>query len=280
MELSKSVTPEEEMPRAVVATEIGDWNDVLRLQDIELDEPSGAVLKIRVLATGLCFPDVLTVQGKHIFKKSAPFVPANEVAGQVIGLGDDVSGRFKIGDIVFGTTFTGGLCEEALMLESGAYKVPSNVDPTLLAGFEVNYGTAYHGLVDLARIKEGETVLILGCSGGVGMAALDLSKALGAKCVACCSTNEKLEYCRRAGADILINYATAGGGNFKTALKDAGVYGSIDIVFDPVGGKWSEPALRALGFGGRFIVIGFAAGGANPKDAIPKLALNLALVGH
>ena len=172
------------------------------------------------------------------------------------------------------------VAEYALVPTPNAYKVPEGVDPSLVAGFEVNYGTAYHGLVDIAKMKEGETVLVLGASGGVGLAAVDLCKALGAKVVACASTSGKLAVCKKAGADVLINYVEGGGGNFKKALKEAGVYGDIDIVWDPVGGKFTEPAVRSLAFGGRLVVVGFASGGANPKSAIPKLPLNLALLNE
>jgi len=121
---------------------------------------------------------------------------------------------------------------------------------------------------------------VLGASGGVGMSAIDLGKALGCTVIACASTAEKLECCRKAGADVLINYVMDGDGNFKQALKDADVYGEVDVVYDPVGGKWSEVAIRSMAWGGRHIVIGFASGGANPKSAIPKIPLNLTLLNE
>jgi len=268
--------------KGIVATQIGPWRDSLAVVDdveglmdskLEVDD---ALVKIKVIAAGLCFPDILTVEGKHMMPKPAPHVPCNEIAGEVIEVGPDVT-NFKVGDKVFGTCFTGGLSTEALCRQDDLYKIPDGVDPNLVAGMEVNYGTTYHALVDVAEMKEGETLLVLGASGGVGMAAIDLGKALGCTVIACASTQAKLEACKAAGADVLINYTK---GSLKTLLKEAGVYGSIDVVYDPVGGDFSEPAIRALAFGGRFIVIGFAAGGDTPKNAIANVPLNLALLNE
>ena len=222
---------------------------------------------------------VLVVEGKHVSKKAAGHVPGNEIAGVVIAIGHDVT-SVRIGDNVFGMCYTGGLAEEALMQEQDVYVVPPTIDPNTLAGFETNYGTTYHSLVDLAQLAEGETLLVLGASGGVGLAAVDLGHALGARVVACASTAQKLVHCREAGADVCINYVEDGGGNFKQALKDAGEYGNIDVVYDPVGGDFTEVALRSLGFGGRLVIVGFAAGGTNPKSAIAKLPANLALLNE
>ena len=172
---------------------------------------------------------------------------------------------------------SGGLSEETSLREIDAYILPDNVSAHAASGFELNYGTVYHGLVDLGNLTAGETLLVLGASGGVGMAAIDIGKAIGANVIACASTENKLEACKRAGADELINYE---GGDFKALLKDSGYYGSIDVVFDPVGGNFSEPALRALDWAGRFIVVGFAAGGVTPKDAIPRVPLNLILLNE
>ena len=213
------------MPLAVVATDIGDWRKVLQVQQVEALEASEGLILVRVHAAGLCFPDVLTVEGKHVMKKSAPFTPGNEIAGRVAAISDEDAEEtgIKVGDVVFGTCASGGMAEFALMPATNAYRVPEGVSPALVAGFEVNYGTAYHGLVDIAKLKEGDTVLVLGASGGVGLAAVDLCKALGATVVACASTEAKLAICKKAGADVLVNYVTGGGGNFKKALKEAGV---------------------------------------------------------
>ena len=265
---------------AVVVKEIGAWETAMEVRD-DWERPAvgeGSVL-VRVLACGLCFPDVLVVEGKHVSQMTAPYVPGNEIAGEVIAVGDDVT-SIAVGDVIFGTCYSGGLAEEALLLEQDCYVVPPTIDPNHVAGFEVNYGTTYHGLVDIAKICEGETLLVLGAAGGVGLAAVDLGHALGARVVACASTAEKLEHCRRAGADVLINYVTDAGGDFKQALKDAGVYGDIDVVYDPVGGAFTEVGLRSLSFGGRIVIVGFASGGTNPKSAIAKLPANLALLNE
>jgi len=273
--------------RSVVAKAIGPYKDVLEMRkshplaedfNDELEEKD---VRVRVISAGLAFPDVLVVEGKHIQKKQAPFVPASEVCGTIVAMGvDGADAGFKVGDVIFGLAKTGAMSEYALMDVENAYHVPVGVSPHVAAGFEVNYGTTWHGLIDLASLKEGETLLVLGASGGVGMAAIDIGKAVGAKVVACASTQAKLDACAAAGADVLINYVTDGGGDFKAALKKHGVYGSVDVVYDPVGGRFSEPSIRALAFGGRFIVVGFASGGATPKDAIPKIPLNLALLNE
>ena len=212
-------------------------------------------------------------------KRTPPFSPASEVCGTVVEIGEDVDG-FAVGDKVFGAEISGGLAELTRVPSHTCYKLPDGVDPTLAAGFELNYGTSWHGIVDVAKLQEGETMLVLGASGGVGMAAIDIGRALGANVVACASTTAKLQACVEQGANRTINYSDADGTSFKQKLKAAGIYGGIDVVFDPVGGGVSEPAMRALGWGGRFLVIGFAAGGENPKEAIPNLPINLALLNE
>ena len=264
---------------AVIATKIGPWRESLQLQPSpEVTSPGSGLLKIRVLSAGLAFPDVLTVEGKHIMQREAPFVPANECAGEVTEIGPDCEEfGFSVGDVVFGSGLYGALQQHTLLSAEHAYRLPPGVSVDVAAGFELNYGTTWHGLVDNARLQRGEKLLVLGASGGVGMAAIDIGVALGAEVIACASSPAKLEACAAAGATTLINYAE---GDFKAALKDAGVYGDVDVVYDPVGGHVAEPAMRAMGWGGRFVVIGFAAGGATPKTAIPAFPLNLALLNE
>ena len=272
--------------RSLVASEEGDWRRVLSVQPEHPDAdmlaaPEDGQLLVDVISAGLAFPDVLTVEGKHIMSKAPPFVPANEVCGRVTAVGPECEeSGFAVGDLVCGVAVTGSMAERAIMLAEQTYRVPAGVDPNVAAGLEVNYGTTWHGLVDLAQIQSGETLLVLGASGGVGMAAIDIGKARGARVVACASTAAKLAACKAAGADVLVNYASDGGGDFKAALKEHGVYGEVDVVYDPVGGKFSEVSFRAMGWGGRFLVVGFASGGATPKDAIPRLPLNLALLNE
>lgn len=238
------------------------------------------MLLVRVVTCGLAFPDILVVEGKHMMSREPPFSPASEIAGEVVAVGEGAEDEFAVGNRVFGNALSGGLAPFAIMSATSAFKIPDGVSTSIAAGLELNYGTVYHGLKDLCRLKSGEKLLVLGASGGVGMAAVDIGQALGAEVIACASTSAKLAACREAGASSCINYVTAGDGDFKAALKQAGVYGDIDVVLDPVGGRWSEPSMRALGWGGRFLVVGFASGGATPKAAIPKIPLNLALLNE
>lgn len=261
------------MPFAVVCKQLGTYEEVLKLEDKPALVPGRGEVVVRVLSTGLCFPDILTVMGKHVFKPQPPFVPCSEVCGQISAVGEGCS--MKVGDVVFGQG-SGTLREEVLMYEKQLYPAPAGVDPHVLASLPTNYGTTIHALKDIAKLQPGERLCVLGASGATGISAIELGKAMGAIVVACASSAEKLEACRTAGADVLINYSSP---NFKDKLKkEAG--GPLDVVYDPVGGEYSEPALRALGMGGRFLVIGFASGGQNPNSAIPKIPLNLALLNE
>eukprot|EP00924_Labyrinthula_sp_SR-Ha-C_P016214 maker-scaffold_52-snap-gene-0.2-mRNA-1 protein AED:0.01 eAED:0.01 QI:59/1/1/1/1/1/2/16/349 len=272
------------MVKAIVATKQGAWKESLEVQEHPEDvfEISNDQVLISVKYAGLCFPNILVVEGKHAMSKPFPHVPTDEVAGIVEKVGSEVK-NLKPGDFVFGTCLSGGLSEKAICAAENLYKVnpgpsgPNNESLKKLAGFEVNYGTTYHGLVHIGKVKKGEVVLVLGGSGGVGMACIDLAKALGCKVIAAASTDEKLKACKQQGADEVLNYSKE---DLKTGLKRIGAYGKVDVVFDPVGGKFSEPALRSLAFHGRFLVIGFASGGANPKSGIPKIPLNLALLNE
>mmetsp|Transcript_128097 Transcript_128097/g.362618 ORF Transcript_128097/g.362618 Transcript_128097/m.362618 type:complete len:342 (+) Transcript_128097:59-1084(+) len=263
------------MPRAIVVHKEGPYQG-LKVEDVKAMEPHAGTVVVRVLSCGFAFPDILTIGGTHIFKPPVPFIPGREICGVVTAVGPGVK-RLRVGDRVFGSGVRGGISEEAEIMETNAYPLPDGVAPEIGAGFELNYGTTYHGLVDLGGLRSGEVLLVLGASGGVGAAAIDLGKALGATVIACASSEEKLAFCRDAGADYTINYEQ---NNLRDALKKLGMDGKVDMVYDPVGGQWSEPALRSLGWGGRFLVVGFAAGGETPKDAIPKMPLNLALLNE
>ena len=266
--------------KAVVCNKNGPYASSLNISTVERKALEYGQCRIRVEAAGLSFPDVLIIEGKHITKKDVPFTPGSEVCGEIVEVGEGVEGGWAIGDRIFGTTSAGALGEEACVYPEGFYRLPEGVHPNIGAGFELNYGTTYHGLVDIANLQRDETLLVLGASGGVGMAAIDIAKALGAKVVACASTAAKLAACKRAGADVLVNYVEDAGGDFKKALKVAGVYGNIDAVYDPVGGKYSEVAMRSLRWQGRYVVVGFASGGTNPRSAIPRIPLNLALLNE
>mmetsp|Transcript_28836 Transcript_28836/g.73104 ORF Transcript_28836/g.73104 Transcript_28836/m.73104 type:complete len:343 (+) Transcript_28836:76-1104(+) len=263
------------MPRAVLVHKEGPYQD-LKLEDVPALKPAPGNVVVRVLSCGLAFPDVLTVLGKHIMRKPVPFVPGNEVSGEITAVGEGVTG-LRVGDRVFGTSIRGGLSDEAEIMAAMASPLPEGVDPDVAAGFELNYGTTYHGLIDIGHLAAGETLLVLGASGGVGAAAIDIGKAVGATVIACASSQEKLDFCKAAGADHVINYESS---DLRAELKKLKKDGAIDVVYDPVGGKWSEQALRAMGWGGRFLVVGFASGGQVPKDAIPSIPLNLALLNE
>lgn len=263
------------MPLAAIVHKEGLYEDV-KFEERPALKPSKGCVVVDVLSAGLAFPDILTVGGKHISKPPTPFVVGAEVCGRITAVGEGVK-DWKLGDTVFGTSATGGIAEEAELFAKGIYQLPLGVNPTVAAGFELNYGTTWHGIVDLGGLQAGETLLVLGASGGVGAAAIDIGKAHGATVVACASSEEKLAFCESAGADHLINYEKD---DLRTELKKMKLDGRIDMVYDPVGGRWAEPAMRSLGWAGRYLVIGFAAGGETPKDAIPKLPLNLALLNE
>ena len=173
---------------AVIAHTVGPYRDSLEVASVPTKTTaSDGCLLVAVEAAGLSFPDVLTVEGKHVFKKEAPFVPGAEIAGTVTAVGEGVE-RFKVGDRVFGCSLGGAITQQAEVQEANAYELPASVPAHLAAGFELNYGTVYHGLIDLGELGEGDNLLVLGASGGVGMAAIDIGKAVGANVIACAST--------------------------------------------------------------------------------------------
>lgn len=252
--------------RAVVCKELGPPEN---LQVVELPDPEpgkGEVL-IDVAAAGVNFPDALIIQGLYQFKPSPPFSPGGEVSGTVAAVGEGVEG-FAVGDRVVAGLAWGGFAEKVVAPADKVIKVPDGVDMAVAASFFLAYATSLYALDDRAGLKKGETLAVLGAAGGVGLAAVQLGKAMGAKVIACASTDEKLALCREHGADETINYREE---DLKQRLK-ALSGGGVDVLYDPVGGELSEQALRAMGWGGRFLVIGFAAGD------IPKVPLNLVLL--
>ena len=222
----------------------------------------------RVEAVGLNFYDTLIIAGKYQTKPPLPFSPGGEFAGTVESVGAGVTG-FAAGDRVVGYITHGGAREHTAAPAEKLVKLTAALDSDRAAGLTIAYGTAYHALKDRARLREGETLAVLGASGGVGLAALELGKLMGARVIACASSEEKLAFARAHGADATVNYARE---DLKEALKRLGGEDGIDVVFDPVGGVASEAALRAIAWGGRHLVVGFAAG------EIPKLPLNLTLL--
>jgi NADPH2:quinone reductase len=230
------------------------------------DLPPGHV-RVRVHYCGVGLPDLLMMSGKYQVKPPLPFVPGSEVAGVVIETAPDVR-HIPVGARVTGLnySFTGGLAEEAILPVALLVTVPAGVPLSTASAMLVNYATAFYGLRDRGQVQPGETVLVLGAAGGVGLAAVELAKTLGARVLAAASTEEKLMLARRHGADDCVNYVTT---PLKDELKRRG---GVHVVFDPVGGDYSEIALRGLLPGGRLLVVGFATGD------IPRLPLNLPLL--
>lgn len=223
---------------------------------------------VRVHAAALNFLDTLVVRGKYQVKPELPFSPASEFAGTVESVGDGVT-NVKPGERVFGYGTIGAAREKIAAPAVSLVKTPAGVADEIAAGIAVTYGTGYYGLKDRAHLQPGETCAVLGASGGAGLAAVELAKLMGAKVIACASSADKLAICKSRGADVLINYTDA---NWRDQLKDATGGKGVDVVYDCVGGPYAEPAIRTMNWGGRFVVIGFAAGD------IPKIPLNLLLL--
>jgi NADPH2:quinone reductase len=220
-----------------------------------------------VKGAGLNVPDTLIIEGKYQIKPELPFSPGGEMAGEIIEVGPDVK-NLKPGMRVMGLTGYGSFAEEMVIGESRVIPVPDGMKDETAAAFSMVYGTSYHALKQRANIQPGETLLVLGASGGVGLAAVELGKAMGAKVIAAASSDDKLQVAKEAGADDLINYTDE---DLKEALKSRYPQG-IDVIYDPVGDRFTEPALRNMAWNGRFLIVGFAAG------EIPKIPANLTLL--
>ena len=240
----------------------------LVIEDIPSPTAKGSGVKIRVHAAGLNFPDTLIIQGKYQIKPSFPFAPGGEMAGEVIEIGDKVT-RYQVGDKVMGLTGYGAFAEEIVVAEQNLIPLPAGMSYQQGAAFTMVYGTSYYALKQRANLQPGETLLVLGASGGVGLATVELGKAMGARVIACASSDEKLAIAKAAGADELINYSKE---DLKEAVKSLTKGQGANVIYDPVGGEYSEQALRAIAWEGRHLVIGFAAG------EIPKMPLNLTLL--
>ena len=239
----------------------------LRIDELPQPVPAAGEVRIDVKAAGVNFPDVLITQGKYQFKPAPPFSPGNEVAGVISAVGAGVT-DLEVGDRVAATMVFGGFAEQICTSVNTVARLPEKVSFEVGASVLVTYGTTMHALIDRARLESGETLLVLGAAGGVGTAAVEIGKCLGARVIAAASTSEKLDYCKAHGADLVINYATE---DLKERAKQLSG-GGVDVTYDAVGGPLSEAALRAMTWCGRHLVIGFAAG------EIPKIPLNLLLL--
>src|SRR3954463_1061822 len=253
--------------KAVVCKQYGPPESLV-LEELASPTPAAGEVVISVKAASVNFPDVLIIQNKYQFKPPLPFSPGSELAGVVKEVGLGVSG-FKAGDKVIAFTTYGAFAEEVKTEAGRVLPLPEGMDFASGAAFLLTYGTSDHALRDRGALKAGETLLVLGAAGGVGLAAIEIGKALGARVIACASSEEKLAVCRSHGADAGIDYASEDLRERIKALTDGR---GVDVVYDAVGGPYSEPAFRSLAWRGRLLVVGFAAG------EIPKLPLNLALL--
>ena len=253
--------------KAVLCKEYG-LPEKLVVADVPSPKAAQGQVVVSVKACGVNFPDTLIIQGKYQFKPEMPFSPGGEVAGVIKEIGEGVT-RVKPGDRVIAFNTWGGFAEEMVVDADRTIPMPATMDFVPAAAFVLTYGTSYHALKDRAEIKAGETMLVLGAAGGVGLAAIQIGKAMGARVIAAASSDEKLKVCRDNGADEVINY---GSEDLRARVKVITAGRGLDVVYDPVGGPYSEPALRDMAWKGRFLVVGFAAGD------IPKVPLNLMLL--
>jgi len=253
--------------RALVCKEYGPPESMV-IDELDDPVPGEGQILVDVAAAGINFPDVLSIAGKYQVKTPTPFVPGNEAAGVVSQLGEAVT-EFAVGDKVIINTMGGAFAEKCVADVRTTAPLPDDLSFEQGAGFSVTYGTSAHALKQSADLQPGETVLVLGAAGGVGITAVEIAKAMGARVIAAASSDEKLEFAVEAGADETINYSNT---PLKETVKEMTGGNGVDVVYDPVGGELADQAFRALAWHGRYLVIGFACGD------IPKFAANIALL--
>lgn len=253
--------------RAVLCKAYGPPSSLV-VEDIPSPELQPGQAIVSVKAAGVNFPDTLIIQGKYQLKPPLPFSPGGEVAGIIIRKESEIT-DFNIGDRVIASLGFGGFAEEVAASSNQLLPIPEGMDYIEASSFLLTYGTSLHALKDRGRLKKGETLLVLGAGGGVGIAAIEVGKALGASVISAASSEDKLALCREHGADDTISYTTE---DLRERLRSLTADRGVDVVYDPVGGPFTEPALRSMAWGGRFLVIGFAAG------EIPRIPLNLPLL--
>jgi NADPH:quinone reductase len=241
--------------------------EVVRVEELPSPIPAAGEARVRLDAAAVNFPDVLLIANKYQISVAPPFVPGSEFAGVITEIVESTS-NLTVGDRVSGTGLFGAFAEEVVVAAAGLSRIPDGVDTCTAAAFGVAYRTAWHTLRSVARVREGDELVVLGAGGGVGLAAVELGRQLGASVTAIASSSEKLSAAASYGATHLINYRN---GDVRAALREALPEGA-DAVIDPVGGELSEPALRSLRRGGRFVTVGYASG------VIPRIPLNLVLV--
>lgn len=253
--------------RALVCRQYGSPEELV-LDTLDDLTPKAEEVLISVRAAGINFPDVLAIAGKYQIKTPPPFVPGNEAAGVVAAVGEGVT-RFEIGDAVIAMSDGAAFAEQVVVAEHYAVPLIDGFSFPEGAGFTITYGTSYHAYKQRARLEAGETVLVLGAAGGVGITAVEIAKAMGATVIAAASSDEKLRFAELSGADHTINYAEA---SLRDEIKRLTDERGVDVVYDPVGGELAQQALRGLAWHGRYLVVGFASGD------IPKFPANIALL--
>jgi NADPH2:quinone reductase len=253
--------------KAIICQQYGP-PDQLLLADLPSPVAGKGQVVIRVEACGVNFPDTLIIEGKYQFKPPFPFSPGGEVSGVITATGEGVT-HLNVGDRVFSMTGHGGFAEEVVADAKTTLPMPEGMDFVTAASTMYTYGTSYHALKDRAVLQAGETLLVMGAAGGVGLAAVQLGVLMGARVIAAASSEEKLAVCREMGASETINYTTE---NLRDRIKELTAGKGVDVVYDPVGDRYAEPAIRSLAWKGRYLVVGFAAGD------IPSIPLNLALL--
>jgi NADPH2:quinone reductase len=253
--------------RAILCTQFG-GPELLEYRDVPSPRAGAGEVVVSVKAASVNFPDVLIIDNKYQFKPPLPFSPGSELAGVVKEVGPGVIG-VRPGDRVMAFTIYGAFAEEVALDAARVLPIATGMDDVTAAALLLTYGTMDHGLRDRGALAAGETVLVLGASGGIGIASIEIAKALGARVIACASSDDKLAACRAHGADAVINYATD---DLRARIKELTEGRGADVIVDPVGGPFTEPALRSIAWRGRLLVVGFAAG------EIPKVPLNLTLL--
>lgn len=253
--------------RAVLVEKLGKIEDLI-IGDHVLREMSEDEVLIKVAYAGVNFPDILIAQGRYQFQPDLPFSPGGEVAGVVLKVGNNVN-HLSVGDRVVAGTGWGGFAEEAIALGSNTFKLPNEVTNESAAATLMTFGTVIHALKDRAQLGKGESLAVLGAAGGVGSAAIQVGKVMGATVIACAFGEEKLKYCAELGADFTLDYAKE---KINEKLKELTGGKGVDVIFDPVGADLSEPSFRAIARGGRHLVVGFAAG------QVPAIPWNLPLL--
>ncbi len=258
---------------SIVVNKYGD-PEVLEYIKSDAQKVDNKSVKIKVNACGVNFADVLTVKGRYQERPRPPFSPGLEISGKIVSVGKDVT-EHKVGDLVMSIMKYGGYKSEVVVPSENTYKVPSNMPLDIAAGFPVTYGTAYSALVTSAKIKKGETCLILGATGGVGVAAVEIAKALGSKVIACGGSNSKLKSCKSKGADYVVNYREK---ILRNELSKLNIK-EIDVVIDMIGGQYALDSIKSLKWNGRFIVVGFASGNIPNIPANRLLLKNASAIG-